>query len=140
MTSTTTDDLRQLDTQVAEQVFGIQKIFQPYTVKSASSSLYFGNPFDLVYIPSGKPPRTHMIDAVAVPSYSTDIAAAMQVVEKMRECYPQIWFTCGFAGDDKWMAGFEWANTSDGSVSVIAESLPQAICEAALQVTKEQSK
>src|SRR5512147_2790096 len=75
---------RELDAEVAEKVMGIRKIFRPCDIKSASES-YFGSPTDYVYIPSGKPPRTHMIDAKLVPHYSTNISAAMEVVEKMQE-------------------------------------------------------
>ncbi len=43
------------------------------------------------YIPSGKPRRTHMIDAVPVPRYSTDdnvaLAALERFVEKQESAY-----------------------------------------------------
>lgn len=71
-----------LDAEVARLVFGVKRFYdwdgrlwkpeyEPY------SPIHF--------IPSGKPWRTHRIDAIPVPPYSTDWGAAGLVVERMRQ-------------------------------------------------------
>jgi Phage ABA sandwich domain len=130
---------RDLDKLIAEKVFGIKRVFRPCDVKDRDG-LGYGE--DYHYIPSGKPPRTHMIDARPVPPFSTNIAAAWLVVEKMFErwneddrpaehywqfvdCYPSGWradvMTPNFAQPD--------------TVFLFETSLflPTAICKAALK-------
>jgi len=73
---------RELDKRIAEQVFGIKKIFRPCDTKTGED--YF-SPKEYHYIPSGKPPRTHMIDARVVPYFASDISAAMEVEDRIAE-------------------------------------------------------
>ena len=65
---TAQDDLaagRELDAEVATKLFGLK----PFEIDG-----YWQ------YIPSGKPRRTHMIDAVPLPAFSTDIRDRKSVV------------------------------------------------------------
>ena len=74
---------RELDALVLELVFGFprKKLFPPEYWEEG-----IDEPFaHYYYIPSGKPKRTHMIDARMVPSFSMDIAAAWQVLEKIHK-------------------------------------------------------
>jgi hypothetical protein len=96
------------------------------------------------YVPSGKPWRTHMIDARPVPWFSRDMTAAMQVVEAMAArgfwCQMRTPFRAGADGDGYW-AGFTphsttgWNGRPDHWTS--AETLPLAICLAALKAVEE---
>lgn len=71
---------RELDALVLECVFGFprKRMFPPEYWEEGD------NPF-LCYwfIPSGKPKRTHMIDARMVPDFSRSISAAWQIVDKL---------------------------------------------------------
>lgn len=87
-----------------------------------------------LFIPSGKPLRTHEIDLKQVPNFSGDMTAAFKIVEKLSEtCW------CGFGSwyekDDrnKWWAGFEF-HEDLGELRGLAETMPLAICRAALTV------
>ena len=71
---------RELDVQIAEYVFSIKKIFQPRDFKRAEDAFWGTDEYS--FIPSGKSPRTHMIDARPVPHFSTDISCAMQILDK----------------------------------------------------------
>lgn len=81
--------------------------------------------------------------ATGMPRYSTDIAAAMEVVEKMRESW-SVEIYCDFP-DREWNVTFckrdpeaQWIQTDTHSVD--SESLPEAICRAALIATREKVK
>lgn len=60
-----------------------------------------------------------------VPDYPTDISAAMEVVEKMRERGQYVVINAD--GKQNWIVWFR-----DNDLSFHGESLPRAICEAAL--------
>lgn len=66
----------------------------------------------------------------AMPSYSTDIAAAMQVVEKMQERGFRI-FIRDYEGVITWEVKF--ASVKGPSYEASGNDLPEAICRAALQ-------
>lgn len=66
-------DNREIDALILKTFFGVKK-----TYKTEWST-------DHYYIPSGKPWRTHSIDARPVPRFTEDIAAAWTVVEKTSE-------------------------------------------------------
>ena len=74
---------RELDVQIAEQILAIKKIFQPRDYKRADDALWGADEYS--FIPSGKSPRTHMIDAKPVPYFSSDISCAMQVEDRIAE-------------------------------------------------------
>lgn len=61
-----------LDALIAARVFGIKRLYYP------------SGPLWPQYIPSGKPWRTHQIDAQPLPRFSQDIAAAWAIVERLR--------------------------------------------------------
>lgn len=71
---------RGLDVEVAQMVFGVKRFYDE------DGSLWGGSWNDSwpYYIPSGKSWRTHRIDAIPVPGFSTDILAAWLVVTEMR--------------------------------------------------------
>lgn len=74
---------RELDVKIAQDVFGIKKIFKPSEFKSANDAFWGSE--EPSFIPSGKSPRTHMIDARPVPYFSSQIEAAMQVEDRIVE-------------------------------------------------------
>lgn len=69
------DDLQpgpELDVLVLERVFGFP-VRKTFPMEWST---------DLHYIPSGKPKRTHMIDAVPVPRFSRDDCVALLAIER----------------------------------------------------------
>lgn len=73
---------RELDIEVLRQVFCFKGNLYDDQGKPWSGP---ENYRWLYYIPSGKPWRTHQIDARPVPEFSTDIGAAWLVVEAMQK-------------------------------------------------------
>jgi hypothetical protein len=66
-----------------------------------------------------------------VKPYSSDIAAAMEVVEKMRErFFPRLWAA------QLWNVEFDLIETETFAANYSAESLPEAICQASLAALK----
>ncbi len=131
-----TNPLRLLDKGVAERIFGIKKIFRPCDVKTRDD---YWSPEEYHYIPSGKPPRTHMIDAKVVPYFSSDMSAAMEVISKMEN---EGWFV--EMGNDDSRTNEHWfVEFTRSAPSVLyagngeAETLPQAICDAALEAHQD---
>lgn len=80
----TTEQLtgRELDAEVGRKLFDL-KIFRPSEVKGANGECFDMD--DYYYIPSKKPPRTHMIDARPVPAFSSDMYAAHLMEERIKE-------------------------------------------------------
>jgi hypothetical protein len=115
----------ELDVQVQRVVFG---------TKIKSIRCPNDNPDWPMYIPSGKPWRTHAIDAIPVPKYSTSIEAAWLIVE----AFP----SCCFRIDRERAAGIRYDATiiMDGeqpydhgrTIHAMAATAPLAICRAAL--------
>lgn len=106
---------RELDVEIARVIFGIKRVY-------GRGGIGWAGEHELYYIPSGKPWRTHSIDAIPVPRYSTDIAAAWLVVERMRcEWWVRIWEP----SRDMWAVTF-----ADHRADAV--SLPEAICAAAI--------
>lgn len=119
---------RELDAAVAERVMGW-------------TNVHYDGPTDRIrYVWMGIPPDGRTYNA-EVSYFSTDVAAAMQVVDKM--------FADGWAvdmgrnihdvkGPDDWGAGFHGGNNRSGVyVEEYSESLPRAICMAALRVLEK---
>lgn len=125
------DAQRDLDRAVAEQVFGIKKIFRPRDLKTRDD---YWSPDEYHYILSGKPPQTHMIDAKVVPYFATDMTAVMEVVKKMtRDGWAVTMSNDNESSEHDWSVKFTrsepcilYAGNGDDN------SLPAAICEAAL--------
>ena len=120
---------RELDALVAEKVMGWQdaRAFFPWPESGVMLDNYAMMP------PYGGAIR----DIAHVPCYSTDIAAAWEVVEKLdgggeRKTF---WWTITSPGDDTMYS----ARIVEGSVEIayaIAPAAPEAICLAALKVVK----
>lgn len=100
---------RELDALIAEKVMewtqcGFDEIGQEWTG-----------------IPEGGQPGYHSV----IPSYTTNIAAAWQVVEKLG-------MQCGFSIHEK--EPFAMHN----GISLVAETVPLAICRAALKAVQDE--
>ena len=109
-------DWREVDKLFLSRVFGFpaRKIFTPDWAEGDTSILY--------YIPSGKPRRTHMIDAEPVPYYSSLLDAAMKGIEKIEGHWLRL--TSPFNPGDWWYAGFSRHNMAgwDGRPDKYARS------------------
>lgn len=78
-----------------------------------------------------------------IPNYSTDISAAWEVVEKMMNKKYRYVFRGNFEGDGLHWAAFdqqEWADSNPPWQSNLCESLPLAICRAALLAVREEGE
>jgi hypothetical protein len=113
---------RELDALVAEKLLGIKKLY--YEERDTDKKYPR-------YIPSGKPWRTHRIDAHPLPRYSIYIGDAWEVVDKL------IAIKYGV------LVGFyrgQWSVqiTDNGNLVVTheADTAPLAICLAALQAVE----
>jgi hypothetical protein len=124
----------ELESIVLEKIFGFprKKQFLPYE----GSSYQW-------YIPSGKPRRTHEIDAKPVPWFSRSMDAVWDVVKKMAELGYWCQMRTPFEKDsvsDNW-AGFTPHSTSGWNGKpdhwMCAETMPLAICRAALATMLE---
>lgn len=110
---------RELDALIAEMVMG----FEPWPVQDP---MWECKAFKARYVPYGQAAKP-----CEPPAYSTDIAAAWKVVEKV--LFPsrmfdfEIWNTNGVRD---WGASF---NVGCGVVKAAGESAPHAICLAALK-------
>jgi hypothetical protein len=122
--STTYDAVRELDALVAEKVFGWQRC--EAQLHPTDNRMIRG----VGYCPPNW--GTGERDVDVVPDYSTDIAAAWQVVEKMRGVIVSI-NPPNDAHDDEWcVEWFDGVHTLDAACAATA---PLAICRAALNAT-----
>jgi hypothetical protein len=120
---------RELDALVAEKVMGWMRVNSPHKITGAN-----GEPSGLEPIGGG------YATFAVVPHYSTDIAAAWQIVEMMERrgywCQMRTPFQAGDGGDGFW-AGFTPHGTSGWNGRpdhwTDATILPLAICLAALR-------
>ena len=113
---------QELDALIAEKVFGRRSISRTVSVRS-----HFGNLDKTV---------TYLENGREVPPYSTDIAAAWLVVEKLEnQGWHLILNNLGQPHSGKWSAQF---TDVFGRVQVYgeAETSPHAICLAALKTIK----
>lgn len=117
---------RELDALIAEKVMGWENVH-----KHGSR---------LVGIPPTQPGIPVCLAGGEIPPYSTDIAAAWEVVEKLQKDNP-FWKTSNYEG---WMNfnlgpttgndGFGWyANFGDSNTIAYGKTAPHAICLAALK-------
>jgi hypothetical protein len=111
----------ELEALILEKIFGFprKKIFSPYE----GSSYQW-------YIPSGKPRRTHEIDAKPVPWFSRSMDAAWDVVIEMRKKGWRV--SLSEVADGEWNCRFCPEDTSK-YVFKIAATPTMAICLAALE-------
>jgi len=105
---------RELDCQIAEKVMDVE-------VEASPNSC---DPKIMMYRFRG--------DCIEIPHYSTIIGAAFQVVEKMT-CTTKQWFRCE-QSCITWEATFAVEGDGDNDFEATAEgdSMPEAICKAAL--------
>lgn len=124
---------RELDALIAERVMG-WKIGKERIVRPDGSS------FDA---PESGMPGDHVYDRYSIPHYSTDIAAAWQVVEKLGDKFHCRISTPFFDGRPCF-AGFTrkgttgWNGKPDFEAS--GDTVPAAICRAALKEVKLNDK
>lgn len=129
---------RALDAEIARRIFGVKRLYG-----------FAGEPWDDVdnfplYIPSGKPWRTHSIDATVLPWFSQDIAPAWQIVEwlsglsRIGDLCVDLCVKVG-VGDgpfceifEKAAMGYVGQGRTFPAVVVEADTAPLAICRAAL--------
>jgi hypothetical protein len=114
-----------MDLLIAREIFGIKKIHY----EEWDTGHEWPN-----YIPSGKPWRTHRLDAEIVPQYSDD--AAWLVVKRLCTL-PQDRFALS-GTDGQWRAEFRLADRAKphllaGEGVATSERVQHAICLAALQ-------
>lgn len=123
---------RELDIEVAKTVFGVKRVYcrygQPWDEATAEHET--DRPF---YISSGKPWRTHSIDAIPVPRYSTDVAAAMTVFEAMVEMTGSGSISADMedARGEGFIVGVSFGFDDEDGGSAMGP-LPEAVCRAAL--------
>lgn len=116
----------EMDRLIAERIFGVKRLYD-----CEGKPCQADEPWPL-YIPSGKPWRTHHIDAVPLPRYSTNVAVAMTVFEAMVEMTGSGSISADM--EDARGQGFivsVWLGFDDDAVGATGP-LPLAICRAAL--------
>lgn len=123
----------ELDALVAEKVMGAQWV--PYTWYDGSAKLY-------LLEQGGKPPKGDDFDLLEdgrivgwnMPEYSSDMAAAWRVVEyiwKTKQMMIELERSYGMDGTSKgWSCRF---GGFDDGVYALADTMPLAICRAALK-------
>ena len=122
---------KELDLIIADKIFGIKKVHYSEwdTEKQAPE-----------YIPSGKPWRTHHIDARPIPPFSTNINGAWVVFEKTD--FDVIWrivnpdkieYAVGYVrGKDNDLICYSKSIEIEDCLSPICSTVPEAICKSAL--------
>lgn len=129
-------ELRALDAEVHTKVMGERGGFLPYVVIN-------GRRHDVeTWLPVGWTPDEPPAGWCAgwrPPRYSTEIAAAWRVVEKMSATH---WcrITTPFFPDDRCYAQFDLHNHSDATNPLcvqMADTVPEAICRAALMAIEQ---
>ncbi len=118
---------RQLDFEIALKVFGIKKVYyQEHDRKQEWPE----------YIPSGKPWRTHQIDARPIPHFSTEPSAAYLL--KLEVAKRGFWWEIHspFFRSQPWFAGLTPHNTTgwNGEPDFKAQGKTEmeAVCRVAL--------
>lgn len=116
-------DNRELDLIVAEKVMGIKLVDWPtgreFSISSATAALVLSE-----------------TNKARIPKYSTDIADAWEVVEKIKNMPPKEAEEMGAelaidACGDSWWVGWRWHEWTDCGAR--ADTAPHAICLAALR-------
>jgi len=117
---------RELDLAIADKIFGIKKVY--YSEWDTEKQ----NP---EYIPSGKPWRTHQIDAKPIPHFSASPDANYALKLKMAEKYHWV-IKSPFAPELQWIAGLTPLNISgwNGIPDFMAkgDTEMEAVCKVAL--------
>ena len=122
-----------MDVYVLRALYGVKRVYEMEGRPWSEGAPY---PY---YIPSGKPWRTHRIDAQPVPRFSTSIAAAWTIVERLGDLG-----ACCVSVDREQIAGHVmvdvkvvWTGPNVGdhgnTFRAAAETAPLAICVGALK-------
>jgi hypothetical protein len=123
-------ETRELDALVAEKVMGY--VWERFPEDGYSLMRVPGTNWCAVEHYDGEPPHY-----ASLPDYSTDIAAAWLVVERMAELKPHPWavtlMNWRYYGDRSYSATFRSPQLHAAPVEAHAESPAEAICRAALQ-------
>lgn len=114
---------RELDALIAEKVMG----WPPKPAHAGWQGDVVPSLADPKWVQAGPDRGWEM---VFLPNYSTDIAAAWKVVEKMRET-PKPFFSLAWYISGRWGAAF--LGHDDGTDAEMADTAPHAICLAALR-------
>lgn len=148
--STTTEQVatmdagRDLDVAVAAEVMGATEIHPITVIDRHGPHTEPGTSGPRYRMPDGR----MGVRATRIPYYSTDTAAAWQVVERMKERWasepnalrgePDVWRFHDFA-DEGWRASVVWLHHDGPIVEVdeMAPTLPLAICRAALAAVRK---
>ena len=125
---------REIDAAVCKEVLGL-KPFRPCDVKAFQNTKHPFHPCftekDWLVIPSGKPPRTHMIDSREVPHYSEGWSCLSDIVLKMRE--RDLRLSLYEQDDGEWCAQWCRGDLCNGELGEATEkSAPLAVCVSAL--------
>ena len=131
-----------IDKQVAEKVMGI--IFR---VDNTIDPLQCREEWRTFWAPPYDPNEWYCLAAYAIPSYSTDMNCAMEVVERMEELNWDIeieknrghGYTVNFYNFTKRQRCFDDNKYYAYEVYITEESLPLAICKAALMAIGERA-
>jgi len=126
---------RELDALVAEKVMGWHDPQDPEWNGWKDCGLLIWQ--DSMIRPRDKPPVNSKAGWMAygvvdrVPAFSTDIAAAWEVVEKLHQRFPTIHLSLG-APNQRWYCSF-FGTVDDKGSALEADTAPLAICLAALK-------
>lgn len=117
---------RELDALIAENIMG-WKFLTNFFIDNGPKRSWLGTPL-----------KKSLIEREPIPHYSTDIAAAFEVIKRMDKLGHTFSCESYFTGNskiyDKWQATFgERINNINGVAGV---SVPHVICLAALEVVK----
>ena len=124
---------RELDAKVAEKVMGLE-VFTSRQDWMQKGMPHIAEWAESVIYPAFWHPKFEL--ATVVDPYSTDIKAAWEVVEKLGE---DGWIVT-LHRDFKWYCDLTWFTEDDtASTSVEANTLPEAICKAALAAVGEEA-
>jgi len=122
---------RELDIVIAAKVFGIKKIYYEEWDTEHDSPMY---------IYSGKPWRTHQIDATPLPHFSTDPGGSHNVKLKMAEKYHWIIKSSRGVGFP-WIAGLTPLDEQEicgcSNYEAVGDTEMEAVCRVALKVIDE---
>lgn len=127
----------ELDLLVAEKVMGFRwfhcvagtGVIRNQFCSKAQEETWCGVGWKMT--PIDRPIMGEFNDSSGCPKYSTDIAATMEVVEKLSLEFSLGWLPSDDSGIN-WDASFGQDRDSEGGTCVYAETAPLAICRAAL--------
>ena len=122
---------KQMDALIGEKVFGISK--------------WCAEDDDDVLCTCSMTPQGTIHERISLPKFSSDIATAWKVIEKIRKidkhwCPGVGWEDMDGLGEPGWVCGFEYYGEREEDFkefSAIAVTMPLAVCRAALKVVSK---